>query len=85
MSQVMNTPNGPLLCSRINAGSAERGDLLVSEQERFTIRIIDTRRDYRTGQVTLHLAGTVANWHVRIGINEPVWRAVGARAAGLIT
>lgn len=86
MSQVMNTPNGPLLCSRINANSATRGDMLVSDDAQRVARVQDVCPDYiDNGLVVLHLAAPACPWRVRLGVNTPVWRAVGARAAGLIT
>jgi len=85
MAQVINTPAGPLLCSRINAGAIERGDMAVSEDHQRTFRIIDVHRDYHSGHVILHVAGKHTTWRARIGVNTPVWRAVGARAAGPIS
>ncbi len=85
MAQVLNTPAGPLLCSRINAGALEHGDLVISDDEQRTLWITGSHRDYTNGHAVLHIAGTYANWRIRLGINTPVWRAVGARAAGPIS
>lgn len=86
MAQLMDTPAGPLLCSRINAGSAIRGDVLVAEHGYQILRIADVYQQLDTGHVLLHVvtAGTGFGWRIRIGRNEPVWRAVGARAGGTI-
>lgn len=86
MAQLMDTPAGPLLCSRINAGSAIRGDVLVSEQGDRLFRIADVQEEFDTSHVFVHLivAGTGGRWRIRLGRNEPVWRAVGARAGGTL-
>jgi len=86
MAQVINTVHGPLLCSRINAGATERGDLVVSDDGLNRLwMLIDVHRDYHTDHVILHVAGEKASWRVRLGVNTPIWRAVGARAAGPIS
>lgn len=82
MAQVMNTPNGPLLCSRINANSTTRGDLLVSDDGQRVVRVIDMHRNYQTGLIVIHVDGTDSTWRFRSDANTPLWRAVGARAAG---
>jgi hypothetical protein len=84
MAQLMNTPAGPLLCSRINAGSTMRGDVLVSDDGQQVVRVADVSISKRPSHVLLHVAGKVTPWSIRLGRNAPVWRAVGARAGGTI-
>ena len=85
MAQLMDTPNGPLLCSRINAGTAIRGDVIVTEHDHQVLRIADVVTSAnRPGFVLLHVNGTISPWTIQVGRNTPVWRAVGARAGGTI-
>lgn len=84
MAQVLNTVHGPFLCSRINAGALEHGDLIATEQGTFLFRITAVHRNYRAGVVAVHV-GAARTKPFMFGINEPLWRAVGARAAGPIS
>lgn len=81
-TQVFITPRGPMLFSRINAGALEHGDFVASEEgDRFYL--VSTPRRLRTGGVVL----TFESWTrtpVRLRLNTPVWRAIGARAGGII-
>lgn len=78
-TQVFVTPRGPMLFSRVNAGALEHGDFVASEQgDRFYL--VSTPRRRRTGGVILFFERTP----VLLGVNIPVWRAIGARASGII-
>jgi hypothetical protein len=83
MAQLLNTVHGPFLCSRINAGALEHGDLIADEHGTHMFRITGVHRNYRPDVVAVHVGARTKPF--MIGINEPVWRAIGARAAGPIS
>lgn len=68
-----------VLCSRVNAGSLERGDVAWNEDGNLCYWIKDVHR-LDTGHVILKL--DQAPWNVRLRTNTPVWRETGARAGG---
>lgn len=83
---VFDTPNGPVLCSRVNAGSLERGDVALREDGEASYRITNLRKDLDAGHAVISSTRTDTGNPdtVRLRLNTPVWRAVGARAGGIL-
>lgn len=86
MAKVIDVPGmGPTLFSPVLAHSLEKGDLIAVEEPqvwRVTARPKPTKV---RGFLTLMAFRDSENREIELGFltNEPVWRAVGARAGGV--
>lgn len=79
MAKLLDTPQGPMLCSRVNAGSLEPGDMTVSSTGTLN-RITSVRVVFRDGIAYIKNDRRVM---FRMPLNTPVWRVVGGRSAGV--
>lgn len=89
MSITFTTEAGRVLCSRVNAGSLERGDA-IRDEDGHGYRVVSVSRPIGVGKqfVQIDLDRPVSNLtersHFRLRRNTPVWRETGSRAAGII-
>lgn len=80
-TRMIDTPHGPMLFSPVPANQLMRGDLVVLPFVGTIGRLKATSRD-RGGLKGVQLV-TEAH-RLPVGLNDPVMRAVGARAAGVL-
>lgn len=86
MAKVINVPGmGPTLFSAVFAHSLELGDLIISGPETDQVRRVQGIEPGDPGELDVQVGtgfrGPRYCWV--FGVNEPVLRAVGARAGGV--
>lgn len=90
MARVIDTPQGALWVSKVNAGSLERRDQIVIGRDSDgygVFRVTDNRETVEPGfrvkveqgHRWIELEGGVG---LLLGINEPVYRVTGSRSGG---
>ena len=87
-ARVIETAHGPMLFSPVLANALEPGDLIVPDDSveppwgGTAQRVAMTRR--LVADVAVYFDSVTSPGPILLGVNEPVLRAVGARAGGLL-
>ena len=87
-ARVIETGHGEMLFSPVLANALLPGDLIVPDDSveppwgGTTQRVAMTRR--LVADVAVYFANDASPGPILLGVNEPVLRAVGARAGGLL-
>jgi hypothetical protein len=78
---MIDTPHGPMLFSPVPANQLMSGDLVVLPLVCAVTRLRSVSRN-RGGLAGIQLV--TDSYGLPVGLNDPVMRAVGARAAGVL-